>query len=114
MGGIRIGIVGFGAWGPNHLRNLRSQDGVQVTMVADLARTDWPPAGSGSPGVETTEDLDKLLGSPDIDAVVVATPLVTHYDIVEKKPSSPASTSSPKAPPARATRPWRSLDWQSP
>ncbi len=84
MAEIRIGIVGFGAWGPNHLRNLRAQEGVQVTTVADLSQDRLAACRKQFPNVATTDDLDKLLGSPDIDAVVVATPLTTHYAIVKK------------------------------
>ncbi|MFO0591009.1 MAG: Gfo/Idh/MocA family oxidoreductase [Polyangiaceae bacterium] len=84
MAEIRIGIVGFGAWGPNHLRNMRAQEGVQVTMVADLSQDRLAACRKMFPNVATTDDLDKLLASPDIDAVVVATPLVTHYEIIKK------------------------------
>jgi predicted dehydrogenase len=81
---IRIGLVGFGAWGPNHLRNFRAQEGCKVTMVADLSQDRLAACRKQYPGIATTDDLDKLLGSPDVDAVVVATPLVTHYEIIKK------------------------------
>jgi len=81
---IRIGIVGFGAWGPNHLRNMRSQEGVSVTMVADLSQERLAACRKQYPTIATTENIDTLLASPEIDAVVVATPLITHYEIVKK------------------------------
>jgi predicted dehydrogenase len=81
---IRIGVVGFGAWGPNHVRTFRAQEGCRVTMVADRSQERLAACRKQYPEVVTTDDADKLIASPEVDAVVVATPLVTHHEIIKK------------------------------
>jgi predicted dehydrogenase len=81
---IRIGIVGFGAWGPNHVRTFRAQEGCRVTMVADRSPERLAACQKQFPGTPTTDDADKLIDSPDVDAVVVATTLVTHHELIGK------------------------------
>jgi predicted dehydrogenase len=81
---IRVGIIGFGAWGPNHVRNFRAHDGCRVTMVADLSEARLGACKKQFPNLETTNDPDKLINSGEVDAVVIATPLVTHHALVKK------------------------------
>jgi predicted dehydrogenase len=81
---IRIGVIGFGAWGPNHVRTFRSLEGSRVTLVADMSAERLAACRKQFPGVETTDDPDKLIGSSEVDAVVVATPLFTHHELIKK------------------------------
>jgi predicted dehydrogenase len=81
---IRIGVVGFGAWGPNHVRNLRAQEACKVVRISDLSEGRLAAARKMFPDVETTTKADDVLEASDLDAVVVATPLIAHHDLVKR------------------------------
>ena len=79
---IRVGIVGAGYWGPNLLRNFAdSGDECRVVAVADLVRHRLATLARRYPSLELTTDAKEVLEHPGIDAVVVATPVSTHYDL---------------------------------
>jgi predicted dehydrogenase len=80
---IRVGIVGAGYWGPKLARNFRELDGASLSIVADLREDRLEELKSLYPGVATTTKFEKLLES-DIDAVVIATPVKTHYLLAKK------------------------------
>ena len=78
---VRIGVAGLGYWGPNLARNFAALPGTELAWCCDAseeARTRWAPS---FPGARFTGDLDDLLGDPDLDAVVLATPVPTHGDL---------------------------------
>jgi len=77
---IRVGVVGFGYWGPNFVRVLRSLPDCRLVGVADLRAEARAAAASMHPGLELHEDLDALLAA-GIDAAVVATPASTHFEL---------------------------------
>jgi len=76
---IKIGVVGYGYWGPNLVRNFSENDDFQVVMVADLKPANLLKVKKRYPSVQTTNNLDDVLNNPDIDAVAIATPVFTHY-----------------------------------
>jgi predicted dehydrogenase len=76
---VRIGVVGYGYWGPNLVRNFADVPGAVVTAVADLRRDRLDLAGRRCPGAELHTDPYALIASPAVDAVVVATPVATHF-----------------------------------
>lgn len=78
---IKIGVVGYGYWGPNLVRNFAENDDFQVTMVADLKPENLAKVKKRYPAVRTTSNPDELLLSPDLDAVAVATPVFTHFEL---------------------------------
>lgn len=78
---INIGIIGYGYWGPNLVRNFSEVDDFKVTMVADLKPENLAKVQKRYPAIQTTTDMDELLKSPKVDAVAVATPVFTHYDL---------------------------------
>ena len=78
---IRVGVIGYGYWGPNLVRNFADLDGCRVAAVADLEQSRLDQAARRYPGVTTTRDARALIGSPDVDAVVIATPVSTHFDL---------------------------------
>ncbi len=78
---IRVGIIGYGYWGPNIVRNFRKADGAEVTMVCDMNPQALARLASDHPGVRTTTDPRELTGSPEIDAVAVVTPVFTHFEL---------------------------------
>ncbi len=77
-GVLRVGVVGLGAMGRAHLRVLRSLAGVEVVAVADVA----PGALVGVGPATTYDDPLALVGSADVDAVLVASSDATHAELV--------------------------------
>jgi predicted dehydrogenase len=75
---VRIGVAGLGYWGPNLARNFAAIPGCELTWCCDgsaEARERWAPS---FPATRFTADLDDLLDDPELDAVVLATPVPTH------------------------------------
>src|SRR4029077_3575053 len=68
---IRIGVIGYGYWGPNVVRNLHGIDNCRVVAICDKNQTALRRAQRAYSDVELTTDLMKVLTSPDIDAVAV-------------------------------------------
>lgn len=81
---VNVGVVGYGYWGPNLVRNFSEAEGSQVLMVADLKPENLSKVRKRYPAIETTEDIQRLLHHPKIDAVAIATPVRTHYEIALK------------------------------
>jgi len=78
---IRIGVVGYGYWGPNLVRNCFEAQGAQVSCVSDLRQDRLALVNSRYPTIRTTQDVHDLIQDPAIDAVAIATPVSTHYDL---------------------------------
>ena len=78
---IRIGVIGYGYWGPNIVRNLHGLSTTQTVMVCDKSPAALARVSKAYPGIRTTTDALELLRSPDIDAVAVITPVWTHYEL---------------------------------
>lgn len=76
---VRIGVVGYGYWGPNLVRNFSDAPGAVVSAVADPRRERLDVAARRCPGAEMFTDAQALIASPAVDAVVVATPVATHF-----------------------------------
>jgi len=77
---LNVGVIGYGYWGPKLLRNFRELPNTRVAMLADLAEDRLAQARQGYPDLAVTRDYRELLES-DVDAVVVATPVTTHFPI---------------------------------
>ncbi|HEY1419863.1 MAG TPA: Gfo/Idh/MocA family oxidoreductase [Candidatus Dormibacteraeota bacterium] len=80
-GRIRIGVIGYGYWGPNLVRNFADYPGSEVASVADMRLDRLGPVQRRYPGVTTTTDYRDLLNDPNIDAIVISTPISTHFDL---------------------------------
>lgn len=78
---IRIGVVGYGYWGPNLVRDFSRAPGSQVTAVCDLSAERLALARQAYPSIHTTHSYRELLADPRIDALVIATPASTHFDL---------------------------------
>jgi predicted dehydrogenase len=76
---IKVGLVGYGYWGPNLARNLAETDGVCLAAVADAQPDRRAAAARRHPGVITCDDAAELIAREELDAVVIATPIETHY-----------------------------------
>ena len=77
---IRIGLVGYGYWGPNIARNLMSLAGFTLVVIADSDAERRALAEAQNPGVRVVERFESSL-HPELDAVAVATPVATHRPI---------------------------------
>lgn len=78
---IRVGVIGYGYWGPNLVRNFFEAPEAQVASVSDLREDRLALVASRYPTVKTTRDFRELIEDPSIDAVAIATPVSTHYDL---------------------------------
>lgn len=81
---IKIGVVGYGYWGPNLVRNFFVKDSCIIKTVADSKRERLDLVHKNYPAFETTTEAEKIFKDPDIDAVVVSTPVLTHYSLAKK------------------------------
>jgi len=81
---INIGVVGFGYWGPNVVRNFQGLPGCQVVAICDLTANSQKRARQLYPLVKVTGDPCEILTSKEIDVVAVVTPVWTHYDLAKK------------------------------
>jgi predicted dehydrogenase len=80
---LRIGVIGYGYWGPNVVRNLFAIDGCQVVAVCDKNPASLQKALRVYPGLRTTTDESELITAPDIDAVAIVTPVWTHHPLAK-------------------------------
>jgi predicted dehydrogenase len=78
---IGIGVVGYGYWGPNLVRNFAECQGASVRMVSDLQPERLAQVERRYPGVTTTTSPEELIRDPRVDAVVVATPVQYHHGL---------------------------------
>jgi predicted dehydrogenase len=80
---VRFGVIGYGYWGPNIVRNLSSLDNCQLVAICDSNPAALKRAGRLYPGVTLTADAEDLLRSPEIDAIAVITPVWTHFELAK-------------------------------
>ena len=80
---IRMGVIGYGYWGPNIVRNLRGVDGCEVATVCDRSPGALTRVAQAYPEVATTRDASELMTSPKIDAVAIVTPVHTHFPLAK-------------------------------
>lgn len=78
---IRIGVIGYGYWGPNLVRNFAETPQASVVAVADLDKKRLELLQRRYPTVKTTTDYQDLLKDASIDAVAVATPVSSHFEL---------------------------------
>ncbi len=80
---LRVGVIGYGYWGPNIVRNLHGQKNLQAVMVCDKSSAALGRVRKAYPDVLTVSDPLEVLRSPEIDAVAVITPVWTHYELAK-------------------------------
>lgn len=78
---IRIGIIGYGYWGPNLVRNFAELGHAEVAAVSDLDQKKLDLVAKRFPAVKVTTDYQELLRDPSIDAIAIATPVNTHFEL---------------------------------
>ena len=82
--GLAIGIVGLGYWGPNLLRILADDASVEVKWICDLDEARLERFHRRHPGAKVTTEVDRLLRDEALDALVLATPVFTHYNLCRR------------------------------
>src|SRR6202041_2342222 len=80
---IKFGVIGYGYWGPNVVRNLDRLDETKVVAVCDKSPAARRKVAKAYPDVLVTDDPSELMSSPDIDAIAVVTPVWTHYELAK-------------------------------
>jgi predicted dehydrogenase len=78
---IGVGIIGYGYWGPNLVRNFAENPEVTVRAVSDLDSRKLETVLRRYPSVRTSTDFMSLITAPDIDALAIATPVSTHFEL---------------------------------
>ena len=81
---VRLGVIGCGHWGPNHIRVFSELSRSHVVACADLARSRLDKLQRRFPALRVTTRYEELLSSDEIDAVVIATPAKTHAAITRE------------------------------
>lgn len=77
---IRIGLAGYGYWGPNLARAFGGLPGARVEMIADMSPAALERAGRAHPAARLATSIPEMIADPAVDAVLIATPVSTHYD----------------------------------
>ena len=80
-GSLRVGVAGLGYWGPNLARNFAAIPGCELAWCCDASPEARERIGRQFPSARLTDDLGELLGDPELDAIVLATPVPTHADL---------------------------------
>lgn len=80
---INVGVIGYGYWGPNLVRNFVACPDTRVTAVADRDQQRLQAVASLYPAIRLTASADELIADPEVDAVVIATPVDTHFPLAQ-------------------------------
>src|SRR5450432_4578744 len=80
---VKFGVVGYGYWGPNVVRNLDRLEEAELVAVCDKSPAARRKVAKAFPRVLVTDDAAELMSSPDIDAIAVVTPVWTHYELAK-------------------------------
>ncbi len=80
---IRVGIIGYGYWGPQIARNFHAADDCEVAVICDQNPAVHRRIQRAYPEVQVTSDASEVLRSPQIDAVAVITPVWTHFELAK-------------------------------
>jgi len=80
---VKFGVIGYGYWGPNVVRNLDRLETAEVVAVCDKSPAARKKVAKAYPDVLVTDDSAELMSSPDIDAIAVVTPVWTHYELAK-------------------------------
>ena len=80
---MNFGVIGYGYWGPNIVRNLVNLEGSQVIAIAEINAGARARAQKAYPSVKVTADASEVITSTAIDAVAVVSPVWTHYELTK-------------------------------
>jgi predicted dehydrogenase len=80
---VQVGVIGYGYWGPNIVRNVSSLEHCDLVAICDKSAAALKRASKAYPGVRLTSDFNEVLHAPDIDAVAIITPVWTHFELAK-------------------------------
>jgi predicted dehydrogenase len=80
---IRFGVIGYGYWGPNVVRNLQGLDSTRVEVICDNNSAALARVQKAYPGVRTVSDPGEVVRSRETDAIAVVTPVWAHYELAK-------------------------------
>lgn len=81
---VNVGIIGYGYWGPNLVRNFFAAKDCEVKKVADFRPERLVQLGKVFPSIKGVRDAIEIILDPEIDAVVIATPVSTHFKLAHQ------------------------------
>ena len=80
---MKFGVIGYGYWGPNIVRNLSNLEDSQVIAIAEINPQSRLRAQRAYPSVRVTANAAEVISSSEIDAIAVVSPVWTHYDLTK-------------------------------
>jgi len=80
---IKFGVIGYGYWGPNVVRNLHNLEGSEVVMVCDKSSNSRNRVQKTYPAIKVCGETSELFSSTEIDAVAIVTPVWNHYELTK-------------------------------
>jgi len=80
---VRVGVIGYGYWGPNVVRNIYSLENCEIVSICDQNPASLRRASQALAGIKLTTNSAELLTSPNIDAIAVVTPVWTHFELAK-------------------------------
>lgn len=81
---VRVSVIGYGYWGPNHCRIIQHHKWAELGMICDEDEERLKIAADYYPGVRCTKDVSEVFSDPDTEAVIIATPVITHAGLIRK------------------------------
>lgn len=81
---LRVGVAGAGGWGRNLVRNFATVKGAELVAICDLSKKVREANARAYPAARLYERFDEMVADPDVDAVVIATPAPTHFELSKK------------------------------
>jgi len=83
MSMVKFGVIGYGYWGPNVVRNLQTMTGAEVVSVCDKSSASRKRAHKAHPNIYVSADATEVIGSSEIDAIAIITPVWTHFELAK-------------------------------
>lgn len=80
---LKIGVIGYGYWGPNVARNFHAVPGAELIAISDLSEKRLGLAKANYPFIRAVKEPLELIRSTDIDAVAIVTPVFSHYELAK-------------------------------
>ena len=110
MSPVGVALVGFGYWGPNLARNVSSARTAELLVICDASPKRRAEAATAHPGVRTCGDIDAVLAIPEVEVVMIATPVSTHHGLAQKALRAGRHVFVEKPIAANSTQAWDLVD----
>ena len=81
---IKVGLIGYGYWGPNLARNFNANPNFELSAICDFSADRLKSASLLYPGSKQTDSADDIFSNSDLDVVAISTPVSTHYNLAKK------------------------------